>query len=366
MCCSLMTKVARAVHHAHLRGVLHRDLKPGNILLDSTGEPFLTDFGLAKLAEGDSGLTHSNALLGTPHYMSPEQAAGRTNDISTVSDVWALGVILYQMLSGRLPFNGSNSAEIVRRVVLTEAEPLTVFDSRAPSASNHGAEAKPATQRPSYSFTFLHRDLVTIVSRCLEKDPARRMHSAGFLADELNRFLLGEPVHSRPVSRVERRWKWARRHKTAVSAALTTGAALVQGSRFFPKRVIGMHIDPLGGPADGVLDNVVRQPVRCLSQVHLDGQEQTILAVVRVGDDGPHRAGRSGERQRTHGPIDRLVADAFGEVRDRQDRNPAVAGQRSQRSEHRPDLGIVVRVDLAAVGTDRIDHDQPGVRILIE
>ncbi len=227
---ALMTKVARAVHHAHLRGVLHRDLKPGNILLDSTGEPFLTDFGLAKLAEGDSGLTHSNALLGTPHYMSPEQAAGRTNDISTVSDVWALGVILYQMLSGRLPFNGSNSAEIVRRVVLTEAEPLTVFDSRAPSASNHGAEAKPATQRPSYSFTFLHRDLVTIVSRCLEKDPARRMHSAGFLADELNRFLLGEPVHSRPVSRVERWWKWARRHKTAVSAALTTGAALVAGA----------------------------------------------------------------------------------------------------------------------------------------
>lgn len=227
---ALMAKVARAVHHAHLRGVLHRDLKPGNILLDGSGEPYLTDFGLAKLADTDSGLTLTNALLGTPQYMSPEQAAGRTNDISTVSDVWALGVILYQMLSGRLPFTGDNPAEIVRRVVLTEAESLTVYDSRAaaPASSQDGA-GKQIIQRPASTLRALHRDLVTIVFRCLEKDPARRMGTAGFLADELERFLRGEPVQSRAVGRVERWWKWTRRHKTAVAAALTAGTALVIG-----------------------------------------------------------------------------------------------------------------------------------------
>jgi tetratricopeptide (TPR) repeat protein len=227
---SLMAKVARAVHHAHLRGVLHRDLKPGNILLDGSGEPFLTDFGLAKLADTDSGLTVSNALLGTPQYMSPEQAAGRTNDISTASDIWALGVILYQMLSGRLPFTGDNPAEIVRRVVLTEAESLTIYDSRTPVAGIPESAGNHLVQRPVSTLRSQHRDLVTIVSRCLEKDPARRMVTAGFLADELERFFRGEPVLSRPVGRIERWWKWSRRHKAAVAAALVTGTALVAGS----------------------------------------------------------------------------------------------------------------------------------------
>ena len=200
----LISKIARAVHHAHQRGVLHRDLKPGNVLFDKRGEPHLTDFGLAKLVNVESSLTLSSAHLGTPQYMSPEQAAGRAREIGTASDVWALGAILYQVLAGRLPFSGENHGEIFRRI--REEEPTPLLARRNPGSPSNSAL----------------RDLETLSLRCLEKEPTRRLSSAGELADEIDRWLRGEPIRSRPVTPPERAIKWVRRNRkiSVLGAAL--------------------------------------------------------------------------------------------------------------------------------------------------
>ncbi|MES2597724.1 MAG: serine/threonine-protein kinase [Verrucomicrobiota bacterium] len=233
----LMCKVARAVQHAHERGILHRDLKPANILLEEGGEPQLTDFGVAKLLDADTQLTRSYSQLGTPHYMSPEQAAGRSSEITTVSDVWSLGVILYQLLTGRLPFTGDSVPEILRKVVDAEAEPF-VSDRLKTSLGHLTHRTQTLTQSgrdrdaPTTMSTVMirDRDLATIVARCLEKDPAKRPASAGYLAEELERWRLGTPIRLRQVTSDERLWKWVRRHKTAACAILLTSLSLVVGS----------------------------------------------------------------------------------------------------------------------------------------
>lgn len=208
----MMCRIARAVQHAHDHGVLHRDLKPANILLDAQGMPMLSDFGLAKHEDSHVTLTASSAQLGTPHYMSPEQAAGRVKEITTLSDVWALGIILCQMLTGRVPFGGDSAVEILRRVVQEEPQ----IDS--------------STKGSSLVRAGLHRDLVTLVRRCLEKDPQRRLRSAGFLAEELERFLRGESIESRHVDVLERMWKLAVRHKAAAAAVLVMTFSLLGGT----------------------------------------------------------------------------------------------------------------------------------------
>lgn len=196
----LLIKVARAVDFAHRHGVLHRDLKPANIMVDAAGEPWVCDFGLARRLEGDSSLTLSGAALGTPQYMAPEQAGGQSGRVTTASDVYSLGAILYEMLTGRPPFRGANALETMRRVL----------------------EEEPAS--PSTVVRTVDRDLETIALKCLAKDPSRRYSSAGALADDLDRWLRHEPIAARRPGTVERTFKWLRRHPALASFMLLFAA----------------------------------------------------------------------------------------------------------------------------------------------
>lgn len=201
---ALIEVLARAVHYAHQQGVVHRDLKPANILLAPEGQPKITDFGLAKFLGEDMELTQSGAILGTPSYMAPEQAAGNANRVGPASDIYALGAVLYELLGGQPPFAGSHTAEAMVRLVTEDAPSLVKV-------------------RPN-----LPRDLITICDRCMEREPARRYATAEALADDLKRYQAGEPIQARPVGSVERLWKWARR-RPAVAAlwAGVIGVALI-------------------------------------------------------------------------------------------------------------------------------------------
>ena len=183
----LVADVAKAVHHAHQHGVLHRDIKPGNILLDDAGEPHVADFGLARRTEAGAGLTLSGAIIGTPGYMAPEQAAGRKQGV-TAADVYSLGAVLYELLTGSPPFRGKTPMDTLLQVM--ERDPV-----------------RPRSLRPG-----LPADLETVCLKCLEKDPDRRYASAGLLAEDLELFLNGEPVRARPVGVPERAWRWCRRY----------------------------------------------------------------------------------------------------------------------------------------------------------
>ena len=197
----LLATVARAVHHAHQRGVLHRDLKPQNILVDRDGQPHVTDFGLAKRVAAGREVTVTGAWAGTPEYMAPEQAAGEFKGLTTAADIYGLGAILYALLTGDPPFRDAYPA-ILRRI----------------------SEDEPA--RPRSLDRRIDPDLETICLKCLEKDPNRRYPTAAELADDLDRWLGGEPITARPVSRWERARKWVRR-KPAIAAL--SAAVLLMG-----------------------------------------------------------------------------------------------------------------------------------------
>jgi len=205
-CVQLMAKVARAVEYAHSRGVLHRDLKPGNILLNDRDEPLVSDFGLAKLLDGNNDLTRSLTTFGTAGYIAPEQAGGAAADFTPAADVYSLGAVLFNVLAGRPPFLGSNPVSVIRQASEAQAPKLR---SLAPSVD---------------------RDLETICARCLERDPKARYQSAGDLAADLERWLGGRPIVARRVSPPARIWRWSRRNPKLVGAAtagLLLGAAAV-------------------------------------------------------------------------------------------------------------------------------------------
>jgi WD40 repeat protein/tRNA A-37 threonylcarbamoyl transferase component Bud32 len=185
----LVATVARAVHHAHQRGILHRDLKPSNVLLDGAGVPFVADFGLARQVEGDSTLTETGVILGTPGYMAPEQAAARKELVTVAADVYGLGAILYALLTGQAPFQGGSALDVLTRVRQQEPEP-------------------PSRQNPR-----VDRDLEAVCLKCLEKEPGARYGSAEALAEELQRWLAGEPTQARPVGKLAQAWRWCRRRK---------------------------------------------------------------------------------------------------------------------------------------------------------
>jgi WD40 repeat protein/tRNA A-37 threonylcarbamoyl transferase component Bud32 len=196
----LVEQLARAVAYAHQQGIIHRDLKPANILLTKDGLPKITDFGLAKRLDDEQERTRSGDILGTPAYMSPEQAAGNIKQLGPATDVYALGVILYELLTGRPPFQGATTWDVINQLLTQEPLP-------------------PSVHRPG-----LPRDLETICVKCLQNVPAKRYVSAQALADDLRRFLEGRPIEARPVGWTERTAKWVRR-RPAVAALIGVSAA---------------------------------------------------------------------------------------------------------------------------------------------
>ncbi len=182
----MIETLARAVHAAHHQGIVHRDLKPANILLTADGVPKITDFGLAKRLESE-GQTTTGAVLGTPSYMSPEQAAGKSRELGPAADVYALGAIFYEMLTGRPPHRGATTLDTVMLVLSDEPAPPARLQPRVP------------------------RDLDTICLKCLHKDPGRRYATAAALADDLRRFLDDQPIQARRVGAVGRLVRWCRR-----------------------------------------------------------------------------------------------------------------------------------------------------------
>jgi len=203
----MLEEVARAVAFAHSKGVIHRDLKPANVLVDDAGRVLLTDFGLAREALSNERLTRSQAVLGTPHYMAPEQAAGRTQDVDARTDVYALGVMLYEMLTGGTPFEGATPAEVYQRVIFEEP------------------------RRPSTTGRSVERDLEVVCLKAMEKERGRRYGSAADFADDLMRWRRGEPILARPPSLLHRmRRRLARRRGVIAAAVLVVVAVVAVGA----------------------------------------------------------------------------------------------------------------------------------------
>ena len=220
-CVRLMAKVAHAVAYAHAQGILHRDLQPGNILLDARGEPLVSDFGLAKWLDKESDLTQTLTTFGTPGYIAPEPAEGA--DFSPAADIYGLGAILFNLLAGRPPFVGPNALSVIRQAAAMPAPKLRSF---APSVG---------------------RDLETIIARCLERDPKARYQSAAALGQDLERWIEGRPIIARPVSAPARLWRWSRRNPVLAGAAIACLFLTIAVGSLLRER---FSVQPSASPSD--------------------------------------------------------------------------------------------------------------------
>jgi serine/threonine protein kinase/tetratricopeptide (TPR) repeat protein len=253
----LIAKVARTVHYAHDHGILHRDIKPGNVLLDAKGEPLLTDFGLARLVETESTVTHTMDVLGTPSYMAPEQAVGNNAAVSSATDVYGLGAVLYQLLTGHPPFAGGTTYETIKLLLDTEPRQPRVWNPK------------------------IDRDLSTICLKCLEKDPQRRYSSALALAEDLEHWLKHEPIRAKRSGLFTHTRKWVRRNPTiAVMAALVLILSAAISTVVWNSEMVGRPI-----PA-----SIAVLPFENLSQdkenpFFADGVQDDILTkLAKIGD----------------------------------------------------------------------------------
>jgi tRNA A-37 threonylcarbamoyl transferase component Bud32 len=219
-----LATIADAVHYAHEKSTLHRDLKPSNILIDSDDQPHITDFGLAKRIQADPQLTTSGAILGTPSYMSPEQAMGKSERIDRTTDVYSLGATLYHLLTGRPPLQGDSPLDTIRQV----------------------ANDRPASPRQINEQ--IPRDLENICLKCLEKESSARYATARELADDLRRFLRGEPVHARPIRLIARAVRWSRKHPWRVIVTLLMLGGLAWGVDGYMQAAHLAHLDRLEIP----------------------------------------------------------------------------------------------------------------------
>jgi TolB-like protein len=224
---ALMAKIARAVQYAHVKGILHRDLKPGNVMLDGHGEPMVSDFGLAKWLDATSDLTHTLTIFGTPGYIAPEQAKGAAANLTPAADVYSLGAILFNLLTGRPPFLGEHALAVI-----------------------HQAAEKPAPKLRTLA-PALDRDLETICAKCLEREPNARYHSAGDLAQDLELWLEGRHIIARPVSPPARIWRWSRRNPIVAGMGvlllvlgIALGVMIWKGEFAMPPAASGIAVLP--------------------------------------------------------------------------------------------------------------------------
>src|SRR5437867_5823989 len=294
----LIAKVARTAHYAHEHGILHRDIKPGNILLDGKGEPHLSDFGLARLVESESTITRTLEVLGTPSYMAPEQAAGNNTNLTRATDVYGLGAVLYQLLTSHPPFAGGTTYDTIKLLLETEPRQPRLWNAK------------------------VDRDLSTICLKCLEKDPKRRYSSALALAEDLERCLKHEPIQARHTGIFTRGQKWMRRNPTSallaaslIALAATAGWIVWKSELVRHPVITGIAVLPFenlsdqkenSAFADGVQDDILTKlakiaNLKVISRTSVMGYRgkrnvRQIGDVLRVSHVLEGSARRSGDR----------------------------------------------------------------------
>jgi len=297
--------VAEAIHYAHEQGILHRDIKPSNVLLNAASQPRVTDFGLAKQVGSDSDLTATGQVLGTPSYMPPEQAMGDSEAVGTHSDVYSLGALLYALVTGRPPFQADTTVGTLMQVI--EKEPVSP------------RELNPA----------IDRDLETICMKSLEKEPPRRYESAQALADDIGRYLAGQPILARPIGQPARAWRWCKRNPVVAGLSATVAVVLLVGS------VVSTYFAVEAG----------KKAVEAGRERDRANQTAEDLAgALSVASEQRKRADRSAAQAREN---EKKAQDAAVEARDQRDRaiqQEALAEQRLERNRRRAYASQLARV----------------------